>query len=144
MSVTIFCDGACSPNPGLGGWAAVIIFHGVRSEIHGAEPNTTNNRMEQLAAIKALEALPGREQVKLYTDSSYLCNAFKQGWLKNWLRNGWENSQGKPVLNKDLWERLHALNTLHQIDWTWIKGHGTNEEHNRCDFLAVEARLSLK
>lgn len=143
--VEIYTDGACSPNPGFGGWSAVLISekHGKRREISGAEPSTTNNRMELTAAVKALESLKQPCIVALYTDSSYLRNAFEQHWLQNWQGKNWHTSRGKPVLNQDLWERLLRLDALHHISWHWIRGHSGHPENTRCDELAVAARKEL-
>jgi ribonuclease HI len=144
--VHIYCDGACSPNPGLGGWAALLIAldHASRSrELSGGEFDTTNNRMELTAAIMALRALRRPCEVTLHTDSQYLRNAFEQGWLKNWQRNGWLTRAKTPVLNEDLWRDLIDLDGLHRITWTWVRGHADNELHNRVDALAVAARKAL-
>jgi len=144
--VHIYCDGACSPNPGLGGWGALLIaldHDGHTRELSGAEHATTNNRMELTAAIMALRALKRPCEVTLHTDSQYLRNAFEQGWLKNWQRNGWLTRAKTPVLNEDLWRELLELDGLHRIAWTWVRGHADNVLHNRVDALAVAARKSL-
>lgn len=144
--VILYTDGACSPNPGNGGWGVVMIspnHDNARRELSGAEPNSTNNRMELLAAIRGLQALKRPCQVKLYTDSQYLRNAFTKNWLKNWQRNGWKNAQKEPVKNKDLWLELLKLADTHEVSWHWVKAHANNEENNRCDELAVEARKTL-
>ena len=143
--IEIYTDGACSPNPGNGGWGAVLISreHDHRKELSGNEANSTNNRMEMMAAIKALEALKKKCQVDLYTDSSYLKNAFQQNWLKNWQRKGWRTQAGKPVANKDLWLLLLELTQLHDVNWHWVRGHDGHPENERCDELAVQARLQL-
>lgn len=143
--VHIYCDGACSPNPGWGGWGALLISpaHKVTRELSGAEANSTNNRMELTGAIMALKALKMPCEVVLHTDSEYVHNAFVKGWLAKWQKNGWQTSARKAVLNQDLWEELVALSNLHAIDWRWVKGHATNELHNRCDMLAVAAREAL-
>ncbi len=140
--VEIYTDGACSPNPGVGGWGAVLISskHNLRTEISGAEAKSTNNRMEMTAAIKALEALKKPCVVKLYTDSSYLKNAFEQKWLKNWQNTGWKTKDKKPVANKDLWLRLLEVSGDHEVSWHWVKGHSGHPENVRCDELAVQAR----
>lgn len=137
--VIIYSDGACSGNPGPGGGAAVLKYGEHRREISGAENPTTNNRMELLGAIKALQILKEPCQVALYSDSAYLVNASKQGWLDNWQRNGWITSKKQPVENQDLWKELLKLTRLHQITWYKVKGHSDNEENNRCDILAKEA-----
>ena len=141
--VDIYTDGACSGNPGPGGWGAVLLAKGKRKEISGAELATTNQRMELTAAIKALSSLKYPCEVQLYSDSAYLVNAFKDRWFERWLRNGWRNSKGNPVENRDLWEELLRLDGIHQIEWKKVKGHADNEENNRCDFLAREAVVNL-
>jgi ribonuclease HI len=141
--VDIHCDGACSPNPGVGGWGAILSSNERKRELRGAEPETTNNRMELTAAIRALEALKMPCTVRLYTDSLYVTNAFKKGWLANWQRNGWRTADKKPVSNVDLWQELHALTLQHEVQWNWVKGHSTNEGNNRADELAVLAREEL-
>ena len=135
--VTIYTDGACSGNPGPGGWGAVLIYGEHRREISGGEAVTTNNRMELTAAIKALEALNAPCEVDLYSDSAYLINAYEQGWLKNWIRRGWVKADKKPVENVDLWKRLLELSGTHTVHWIKVKGHASNVENNRCDELAV-------
>ncbi|NLN83439.1 MAG: ribonuclease HI [Firmicutes bacterium] len=137
--VEIYTDGACSGNPGPGGWAAVLKYKGNRKEISGGIKATTNNRMELQAAIEGLAALKESCQVNLYSDSAYLINAFKQGWLDNWQRNGWKNAKKQPVENQDLWQQLLSLNRKHQISWHKVKGHSDDEENNRCDALAKAA-----
>lgn len=143
--VHIYCDGACSPNPGWGGWGALLISpaHGKTRELSGSEPGTTNNRMELMGAISALRALKMPCQVVLHTDSQYVRNAFAKAWIPNWQKNGWVNSKKEPVANQDLWRELIELEKVHAIEWKWVKGHATNELHNRCDALAVAARLAL-
>jgi|SRR5471030_78955 ribonuclease HI len=141
--VDIHCDGACSPNPGVGGWGAILSSNERKRELRGAELTTTNNRMELTAAIRALEALKLPCTVRLYTDSLYVMNAFKKGWLANWQRNGWRTADKKPVSNVDLWQELHALTLQHEVQWNWVKGHSTNEGNNRADELAVLAREEL-
>jgi ribonuclease HI len=145
-TVHIYTDGACSPNPGVGGWGAILISPGhgsKRRELSGAEPDSTNNRMELMAAIKALEALKQPCQVALTTDSQYLRNAFTQGWIKNWIRNGWRTAAKKPVLNQDLWRELIRLTDVHEVSWNWTRGHAADPLNERCDELAVEARENL-
>jgi ribonuclease HI len=134
--VSIYTDGACSGNPGPGGWGAILIYQGTEKEISGSEPNTTNQRMELRAAIEALSSLKVPCKVKLYSDSAYLINAFNQNWIRNWQRNGWLNSQKKPVENQDLWHNLVQLNQIHQIEWLKVPGHRDNVYNNRCDVLA--------
>ena len=140
--VIIYTDGGASPNPGLGGWAAVLYSpsHDATREIYGSEPDTTNNRMELTAAIKALEALKKPCEVDLHTDSSYLQNAFVKRWLSNWKRKNWKTSTGSDVLNRDLWERLLELTKIHKVHWHWVKGHADDEKNNRCDELVRLAR----
>lgn len=144
-SIKIYTDGACSPNPGIGGWGAVLISeeHGLRTEISGSEVHTTNNRMELTAVIKALGALKKPCMVELFTDSSYVKNAFEQNWLKNWQIKGWKTKGGKPVANKDLWLHLLEASHEHAVSWHWVKGHSGNPENDRCDELAVQARKDL-
>jgi ribonuclease HI len=133
--VEIFCDGACSGNPGPGGFGAILRARGTEKELSGGEKETTNNRMEMTAAITALEALTRPCTVTLTTDSQYLVKGMKE-WLQGWKRKGWINSKKEPVLNRDLWERLDALAAVHRIDWCWIKGHAGHPENERCDELA--------
>jgi ribonuclease HI len=137
--VAIYTDGACSGNPGPGGWGAILIASGVEKELSGFVEQTTNQRMELQAAISALSALKFQCQVKLYSDSAYLINAFRQKWLQNWQRNGWLNSQRKPVENQDLWLKLVDLAEFHQIEWIKVPGHKDNLYNNRCDGLARKA-----
>ena len=145
QKVRIYCDGACSPNPGIGGWSVVLLSdrHGRRMELSGAEADTTNNRMELLAAIRGLEALKRRCQVEVWTDSQYVHNPFAKGWLDRWKANGWRNAAKKPVENQDLWHRLLELGEVHEVQWRWVRSHATDVENNRADALAVEARLRL-
>ena len=136
--VEIFTDGACSGNPGPGGWGAVLRWRGRTRELSGFEPETTNNRMELMAAIAALEALRRPMAVRLYTDSTYL----RQGittWLPQWKRRGWRTADRKPVKNRDLWERLEAAMQRHQVDWHWVRGHAGHPENERADALARAA-----
>jgi ribonuclease HI len=137
--IVIYTDGACSHNPGPGGWAAVLIYGSRRKEISGGEPHTTNNRMELTAAIEALRRLKEPCKVKLYTDSAYMVNCFQQRWYEKWERNGWVNSRKEPVENKDLWQRLLALARHHEVSFLKVKGHSDNEWNNRCDELARAA-----
>ncbi|NLW46174.1 MAG: ribonuclease HI [Firmicutes bacterium] len=138
-TVAIYTDGACSGNPGPGGWAAILIHNGNEREISGSEPHTTNQRMELKAAIEGLKTLKYPCEVQLYSDSAYLINAFRQNWLGNWLVNGWQNSQKKPIENRDLWEELLRLANIHQVEWIKVPGHRDNEYNNRCDLLARNA-----
>lgn len=137
VPVTIYTDGACSGNPGPGGWAAVLIYGEYRKEISGFEPMTTNNRMELTAAIKALQALNRPCEVELFSDSAYLCNAFLNGWIDSWIRNGWKKADKKPVENAELWQELVRLSRIHTIRWHKVKGHADNELNNLCDKLAT-------
>jgi ribonuclease HI len=138
--VEIFSDGACSGNPGPGGWGAILRYKGHEKEISGGEPETTNNRMELLAVISALETLKEPCKVVISTDSQYIANAFNKGWLDNWQKNNWKTSAKKPVKNKDLWEKLLVQANKHQLVWEWVKGHSGHPENERCDELAVIAR----
>lgn len=139
VTITIYTDGACSGNPGPGGWAAVIIKGGQEEEISGGEGNTTNQRMELTAALKALEHLTVRSRVELFSDSAYLVNAFRQDWFKRWKKNGWLNAAGKPVKNKDLWKKLKAQDDYHHVTWQKVAGHSGDHYNERCDRLAREA-----
>ncbi|MDN5327060.1 MAG: ribonuclease [Moorella sp. (in: firmicutes)] len=141
--VTIYTDGACSGNPGPGGWGAVLIYGDKRKELSGAEPSTTNQRMEITAAIAALRALKEPCRVRLYSDSAYLVNAFRQGWLARWQRNGWLTVKKQPVENQDLWRELLQVASRHQVEWLKVKGHSDNPENNRCDELARAALAAL-
>ena len=135
--VTVYTDGACSGNPGPGGWGAILLCDGKEKELSGGETPTTNNRMELTAAIRALRALKYPCRVELYSDSSYLVNALTKGWLKSWIARGWKKADGSPVLNPDLWAELTEAAAPHQISWRWVKGHDGNELNERCDRLAV-------
>lgn len=135
--VQIYTDGACSGNPGPGGWAAILRFGDISKEISGYEEDTTNNRMELRAALEALKLLKVPCKVDLHSDSSYLVNAFNQGWLRNWQRNGWKNAAGQAVSNPDLWKALLEMNDLHTIRWIKVKGHADDPLNNRCDEMAV-------
>ena len=137
--VTIYTDGACLGNPGPGGWAAVIIEGGIEREISGAEPSTTNQRMELRAALEGLRALPGRRRVDLYSDSAYLVNCFRDRWYVRWRANDWRNVQKKPVENRDLWEALLAEAERHEVDWHKVAGHAGVPLNERADRLAVAA-----
>jgi ribonuclease HI len=137
--IVVYTDGACSGNPGPGGWGAILMFKGATKELSGYESPTTNQRMELCGAIGALQALSEPCQVKLHSDSAYLINAFQQGWLSNWLRTGWRNSKGDDVANRDLWEELLSLSRVHHVEWVKVKGHSDNVHNNRCDELARAA-----
>ncbi len=140
--VVIYTDGACSGNPGPGGWGAVLMSGERRKELCGGEAQTTNNRMELTAAVEALAALRIPCAVTLYSDSAYLINAFQQNWMARWEQNGWLTSKKLPVDNEDLWRQLIALNRKHRVTWVKVKGHAGNKENERCDALA-RAAISL-
>ncbi len=142
-NIKIYTDGSCSGNPGPGGWAAVIILNKVEYIIAGFEPNTTNNRMEIIAAIKALKELKGNYEINLFTDSNYLKNGITM-WIKSWKKNNWINSQKKPVANQDLWKELDGINKKLRIDWKWVKAHENNFYNNLADEHAVSAMKSQK
>lgn len=137
--VTIYTDGACSGNPGPGGYGIVMLYGDRRRELSAGYRSTTNNRMELRAAITALESLKRPCRVTLYSDSQYVVNAINQGWLENWIKRGWKKSNRKPVENRDLWERLIPLLKRHEVEFRWVRGHNNNRENERCDVLAVEA-----
>ena len=134
-AVEIFTDGACSGNPGPGGWGAILRWRGEEKEIYGGEPDTTNNRMEMMAAIQALEGLKRATNVVLYTDSTYLREGITK-WIHGWKRNGWKTAAKKPVKNEDLWRRLDDALADHEIDFRWVKGHSGHPENERADELA--------
>lgn len=136
-TVTIYTDGACSGNPGPGGWGAVLLYGAHRRELSGGEDHTTNNRMELTAVIAALEMLKEPCIVELWSDSKYVIDGLEKGWAKGWQKRGWVKSDKKPALNPDLWERLLALADTHTLHYHWVKGHADTEENNRCDQLAV-------
>ena len=138
--VTIYTDGACSPNPGKGGFGTVLKCKGKRRELSGGYRHTTNNRMEILAVINALKALKYPCRVKLHTDSRYVSDSITKGWAKKWQSNGWRKSNKKPALNQDLWRQLLELCDLHEVEMIWVRGHNGNMENERCDQLAVKAR----
>ena len=135
--IILYTDGACSFNPGPGGWGCILMYKGLKKEMSGFESNTTNNRMELMAIIKGLEALKEGVDVEIYSDSAYVCNAFNQNWIENWIKNGWKNSSKKEVLNKDLWISLLNLLKKHKYKFIKVKGHADNEYNNRCDELAT-------
>ena len=137
--VDLFTDGACSGNPGPGGWGAILRYNGVEKELSGGEANTTNNRMELSAVIFGLKALKEPCAVTLYSDSQYVCNALNLGWAKKWRANGWMRNKKDPALNPELWGELLDLVEKHQVEIIWVKGHAGHPENERCDRLAVAA-----
>jgi ribonuclease HI len=142
-TVDIWTDGACSGNPGPGGWGAVLRYAGAEKEISGAEPATTNNRMELTAAIEALNALKRPSKVRLHTDSKYVMDGVTK-WIHGWKKNGWKTADKKPVKNDDLWRALEAAASRHEVTWKWVKGHADNEMNNRADELARGAIKTLR
>lgn len=135
--VDIFTDGACSGNPGPGGWGAILRYGKHELELSGGEASTTNNRMELTAVIEALKKLKEKCEVTIYTDSKYVADAFLQGWIWNWMKKGWKKSDGKPVLNPELWKVLIAEIQKHEYKIVWVKGHAGHPENERCDVLAT-------
>ena len=135
--IVIYTDGACSGNPGAGGWGAILFYKNTKKEISGFNENTTNNQMELTAAIMALDKLKEPCEVDLYSDSAYLINAFKEDWITKWQLNGFRNANKKPVQNIELWQKLIEFNNTHKINWIKVKGHADNEYNNRCDQLAT-------
>ena len=136
-TVTLYTDGACSGNPGPGGWGAILEYQGREKELSGGESSTTNNRMELTAVIEGLSALKEPCRVELYSDSKYVIDSLEKGWARSWQKRGWVKSDKTPALNPDLWEKLLALADTHEIHCHWVKGHAENEKNNRCDQLAV-------
>jgi len=136
--VEIFSDGACSGNPGPGGWGTILRFGGHEKELSGYDPETTNNRMELIGAIAGLEALTRPCRVRVTTDSEYVKKGMTE-WIESWVKRGWKNTQKKPVANRDLWERLLELADQHQVEWHWVRGHDGHAENERCDVLARAA-----
>jgi len=143
MSVGIHTDGACLGNPGPGGWAALLRYGEKERELVGGEPQTTNNRMELMAAIVALETLTRPCEVVLHTDSQYVRQGITE-WMPGWVRRGWKTAGGDPVKNRDLWERLHAATGRHRIDWKWVKGHNGDPDNERVDVLARNAAVRFR
>ena len=135
--ITIYTDGACSGNPGPGGWGAILEYKGVRKEISGGEAETTNNRMELMGIIRALEQLKEPCDITFCSDSKYVMDGLSKGWAKGWRARGWVKSDKKPALNVDLWEQLLSLIARHEMHYHWVKGHAENEYNNRCDEMAV-------
>lgn len=142
-NVTVYTDGACSGNPGPGGWGAILKYGELTKELSGGDGETTNNRMELTGVITALSALKEPCNVKLYTDSQYIVNAINQGWLKSWIAHGWKRKTG-PVKNPDLWQKLYELLNVHTVEFIWVKGHAENKYNNRCDELAVAESKKYK
>lgn len=142
--VTLYTDGACSGNPGPGGWGAILIYKDIRKEMSGGDKETTNNKMELTAAIEGLSALKEPCRVKLYSDSKYLIDGITKGWARSWRAKGWKKSDGKPALNVDLWEKILELDEYHEIEYIWVKGHAGNPNNERCDRLAVAFYENLK
>lgn len=142
-NIEIYTDGACSGNPGPGGWGAILRYNGREKELSGGEKVTTNNRMELTAVIEALRALKEPCVIELYSDSKYVIDALSKGWAVGWQKRGWIKSDKKPALNPELWAELLALCARHEVHCHWVKGHAENEFNNRCDRLAVAAREKL-
>ena len=143
-TVTIYTDGACSGNPGPGGWGAILEWNGVEKELSGGAADTTNNRMELTAVIQALSLLKEPCIVDLWSDSKYVIDGLEKGWAKGWKARGWKKADKKPALNPDLWDRLLALTEVHSIRYHWVKGHAENAYNNRCDELAVAESQKYK
>ena len=141
--VTIYTDGACSGNPGPGGWGALLMYKDTKKEISGGKLDTTNNVMELTAVIEGLKLLKFPCKVKLYSDSAYVVNGFNQKWIYGWIKNGWKNSNKEPVKNKELWQELYDLTKVHEVEFIKVKGHADNEYNNRCDELARNAIKDL-
>ena len=141
--VIIYTDGACSGNPGPGGWGAILMYKSAKKEISGGMKNTTNNIMEITAVIEALKCLKVESDVQVYSDSAYTVNAFKQGWIYNWMKNGWKTANKEPVKNKELWQELYDLTKKHKVEFIKVKGHADNEFNNRCDEMARNEILKL-
>ena len=138
--ISIYTDGACSGNPGPGGWAAILIYRGIEKELSGGEKLTTNNRMEMTAVISALEALKEPCEVELWSDSRYVIDALEKGWAESWKKKGWRRANKEPALNPDLWEKLLNLTERHRMTYNWVRGHAENSYNNRCDAMAVRQR----
>ena len=141
--VDIYTDGACRGNPGKGGWGAILVYGGVEKEMSGGEAQTTNNRMELLAAIFAMEALREPCDITLTSDSKYLTDAINKGWLEGWKKRGWVKADRKPVLNVELWQRIDKLLSIHTVRFVWVQGHAGHEYNERCDLLATSFADSL-
>lgn len=143
-TVTLYTDGACSGNPGPGGWGLILEYQGTEKELSGGAAETTNNRMELTAVIEGLKALKESCIVELYSDSKYVIDGLSKGWAASWQKNGWKKADKKPALNPDLWEELLALTQKHQMRYHWVKGHAENPKNNRCDQLAVAETQKFK
>ena len=143
-TVTLYTDGACSGNPGPGGWGAILAYNGAEKELSGGEPSTTNNRMELTAVIEGLSKLKESCIVELYSDSKYVIDGLSKGWAESWRKNGWKKADKKPALNPDLWEQLLELTHVHTMHYHWVKGHADNPKNNRCDELAVSEWKKFK
>ena len=141
--VIIYTDGACSGNPGPGGWGTILMYNGNKKEISGAKNNTTNNVMELTAALEGLKMLKFPCEVELYSDSAYLVNSFSQGWIYNWKKNNWKTASKEPVKNKEIWEEIYNLTQIHKVKFIKVKGHADNEFNNRCDEMARNEILKL-
>lgn len=143
-NIILYTDGACSGNPGPGGWGAVLIFNGIEKELSGANPSTTNNVMEITAVIEGLKALKRPCNVNIYSDSAYVVNCFEKNWINNWIKNNWVNSKKEPVKNKELWLELYDLTKIHKVTFNKVKGHSNVKYNNRCDELARNAILTIQ
>lgn len=144
LHVDIYTDGSCLSNPGPGGWGAILVYKGIEKELSGGEADTTNNRMELTAAIKALEALNKPCSVLMTTDSKYLCDGISKGWAKSWQKKGWRRSDGSPALNPDLWQKLLELCDTHEVSFEWVKGHAGHPYNERCDEMAQSRAQEYK
>lgn len=142
-NIILYTDGACSGNPGPGGWGAVLIFNGIEKELSGSNPNTTNNVMEITAVIEGLKALKRPCNVNIYSDSAYVVNCFEKDWINSWIKNNWVNSKKEPVKNKELWLELYDLTKIHNVTFNKVKGHSNVKYNNRCDELARNAILTI-
>jgi ribonuclease H len=142
-NIILYTDGACSGNPGPGGWGAVLIFNGIEKELSGANPSTTNNVMEITAVIEGLKALKRPCNVNIYSDSAYVVNCFEKNWINNWIKNNWVNSKKDPVKNKELWLELYDLTKIHKVTFNKVKGHSNVKYNNICDELARNAILTI-
>ena len=141
--VVIYTDGACSGNPGPGGWGSILMYKDNKKEISGGKKDTTNNVMELTAVIEALKLLKFKCKVSVYSDSAYVVNAFNQKWIYGWMKNGWKNASKEPVKNKELWQELYELTKVHEVNFVKVKGHSDNEYNNRCDEMARNAITNL-